>query len=194
VSSAADLAAHTPPWLLKQQQLQGAAPGSAAAAVKAGIWRRQQQQQQQELDTMQANGEPTQQQQAQLQEAAASLAEQDNPAANAAAAQQRAAAAALLQQARQQLQESGVLKLPKTLLAWEDESSQEEGAEAAMHLHRGLLPPNHERPERLRAIEARLKAAGLIGEFVQAHSDCRLACNSAPIMVSGINGCQPLLR
>jgi hypothetical protein len=168
---------------LKQQQLQGAAPGSAAAAVKAGIWRRQQQQQQQqELDSAQgqapAHGDSALQQ-AQPQEAGASCAVQDDPAANAAAAQQRAAAAALLQQARQLLQEAGVLKLPKTLLAWEDASAQQEGAEAAMHLHRGLLPPNHERPERLRAIEARLKAAGLIGEFAAAHSICELACKCA---------------
>ena len=90
-------------------------------------------------------------------------------AANAVLVQQRSEAAALLQQARQQLQQAEVLKLPKTLLAWEDESlsaaAAADGQEPAMHLHRGLLPPHHERPERLRVIEARLRAAGLMGEW-----------------------------
>lgn len=68
-----------------------------------------------------------------------------------------------MQEARQLLQDTGVLKLPKTLLAWE-ESQNPDGVEPAMHLHRGLLPPNHERPERLAVIEARLTAAGLTGQ------------------------------
>jgi hypothetical protein len=58
------------------------------------------------------------------------------------------------------LQDAGILQLPTTLLAWEDEEIE---PEPAMQLHRGLLPPNHERPERLRTVLARLRAAGLLG-------------------------------
>jgi hypothetical protein len=66
------------------------------------------------------------------------------------------------------------LKLPRTLLAWEDESTAGHGGgeEPAMHLHRGLLPPNHERPERLSVIEARLRAAGLVGTCIHAYTPC----------------------
>lgn len=170
-SSVADLAAHTPPWLLLQQQKQGAAPpGSAAAAVQAGIWRRQQQQQQDEQQS-QADAGALQQGDVSTasQQASAATSSSSSSELDAAAVQVRADAAALLKQAQQQLQEAGVLRLPRTLLAWEDEpeaaaAQAGAGQEPAMHLHRGLLPPSHERPERLRVVEARLRAAGLIGE------------------------------
>ncbi|WIA13662.1 hypothetical protein OEZ85_007224 [Tetradesmus obliquus] len=85
----------------------------------------------------------------------------DAPAAlrSTAALSQRIEAGIALQQARQLLQDAGILQLPTTLLAWEDEELE---PEPAMQLHRGLLPPNHERPERLRAVLARLRAAGLL--------------------------------
>jgi hypothetical protein len=104
--------------------------------------------------------------------AAAAAAGSDAAAAAAAAAaalhstaalSQRIEAGIALQQARQLLQDAGILQLPSTLLAWEDEELE---PEPAMQLHRGLLPPNHERPERLRAVLARLRAAGLLGEVL----------------------------
>jgi hypothetical protein len=154
--------------LLLQQQKQGVKPGSAAAAVKAGIWRRQQQQQQ-EQQLGQSEGQHHQQLEGAHSSTTASVEavhQASSAVVDAAVAQQRAEAAGMLRQAQQHLQEAGVLKLPRTLLAWEDESAagQIGGEEPAMHLHRGLLPPNHERPERLYVIEARLRAAGLMGE------------------------------
>lgn len=74
---------------------------------------------------------------------------------------QRIEAGMALQQARQLLQDAGILQLPATVLAWEDDQVE---AEPAMQLHRAMLPPNHERPERLRVVLARLRAAGLLGE------------------------------
>jgi hypothetical protein len=103
--------------------------------------------------------------------AAAAAAGSDAAAAAAAAAAELRSTAALsqrieagiaMQQARQLLQDAGILQLPTTLLAWEDEDVE---PEPAMQLHRGLLPPNHERPERLMAVLARLRAAGLLGEL-----------------------------
>lgn len=169
-SSVADLAAHTPPWLLLQQQKQGAAPpGSAAAAVQAGIWRRQQQQQQQDEQQPQAYAGAPPQGHVSTASQQASATTSSSSELDASVVQARADAAALLKQAQQQLQAAGVLRLPRTLLAWEDEpeaaaTQAGAGQEPAMHLHRGLLPPSHERPERLRVVEARLRAAGLIGE------------------------------
>jgi hypothetical protein len=104
--------------------------------------------------------------------AAAAAAGSDASAAAAAAAAELRSSAALsqrieagiaLQQARQLLQEAGILQLPTTLLAWEDEEVE---PEPVMQLHRGLLPPNHERPERLMTVLARLRAAGLLGELL----------------------------
>jgi hypothetical protein len=73
------------------------------------------------------------------------------------------AAAAAAAAAAGSCQDAGVLQLPRTLLAWEDEQTD---PEPAMHLHRGMLPPNHERPDRLRVIITRLRAAGLLGELL----------------------------
>jgi hypothetical protein len=110
--------------------------------------------------------------------AAAAAAGSDAAAAAAAAAAELRSTAALsqrieagiaLQQARQLLQDAGILQLPTTLLAWEDEEVE---PEPAMQLHRGLLPPNHERPERLMAVLARLRAAGLLGELLLLHVCC----------------------
>lgn len=72
----------------------------------------------------------------------------------------RQEAALALRRGQALLRDAGVVALPRTLLAWEDESTE---AEPPMLLHRGLLPPNHERPERLRAVMARLRDAGLLG-------------------------------
>lgn len=148
VSSASDLALHSTRWLLQQQArsaLACAAPGSD-------------QQQVQQLSSAAA---------------AAAILESDPSAAAAAAA--HAAGGAALREARLLLRGAGVAMLPTTLLAWEDDAGEEyDGPDAAldggpspcMARHRGLLPPAHERPERLHAVLARLRGAGLLGTLL----------------------------
>jgi hypothetical protein len=131
ITSQAELTAHSPPWLQQQQGMAAAAAATAAAAAAGGS------------------------------DASAAAAAAAAALRSTAVLSQRIEAGIALQQARQLLQDAGILQLPITLLAWEDEELE---PEPAMQLHRGLLPPNHERPERLMAVLARLRAAGLLGE------------------------------
>jgi hypothetical protein len=70
-------------------------------------------------------------------------------------------AAVAMRQARRLMREVGLPGIGGTMLVYQDPEEED----AAMLGHRSLLPPAHERPERLLAIMARLKASGVIGEL-----------------------------
>ena len=78
------------------------------------------------------------------------------PGGGAAEAEARAAAARALREAADAAAAAGLPCHPfpaRVLLAWHEDTL----------LHRGMLPPHPERPERLHAALARLRAAGLLG-------------------------------
>lgn len=89
---------------------------------------------------------------------------------------QRLEAGMSSKQAKQLLKDAGILNLPTTLLAYADDLVD---PEPAMQLHRGLLPPNHERPERLKVILARLRTTGILGERWQLFALvlCLVSCH-----------------
>ena len=66
-----------------------------------------------------------------------------------------------LKQARRLMREAGLPGLSSTMLVYQEAGE----GDAAMLGHRSLLPPAHERPERVLAIMSRLKASGVLGEW-----------------------------